>query len=54
MKTTFLLHGGKLKYQDPRNDAYFQELTKDLKDGDAVLHIAFARAISRRLRTCET
>lgn len=43
MKTTFLLHGGLLKNKDRRNDLYFQELTKDLADGDTLLHVAFAR-----------
>lgn len=43
MKTKFLLHGGKLKLKDKRNDTYFQELTKDLGDGDQVLFIGFAR-----------
>lgn len=43
MKTTFLLHGGRLKLKDNRNDNYFRELTKDLVDGDQVLFIGFAR-----------
>jgi len=42
-KTKFLLHGGMLKYKDERNKTYFQELTKDLSDGDKVLFIGFAR-----------
>lgn len=45
MKTTFLLHGGRLKLKDARNDSYFRELTKNLVDGDTVLHIPFARRI---------
>jgi peptidase E len=43
MKTTFLLHGGRLKLRDNRNDSYFRELTKNLSDGDEVLFIGFAR-----------
>lgn len=43
MKTRFLLHGGRLKLKDQRNDSYFRELTKDLDDGDRVLYIGFAR-----------
>jgi peptidase E len=43
MKTTFLLHGGRLKLKDERNDSYFRELTKNLVDGDQVLFIGFAR-----------
>lgn len=43
MKTTLLLHGGRLKNKDARNDAYFQRLTRDLEDGDKLLWIGFAR-----------
>jgi len=43
MKTKFLLHGGRLKLPDPRNDSYFRTLTQDLRDGDEVLCIGFAR-----------
>ena len=43
MKTKFILHGGRLRLKDERNDAYFRELTKDLRDGDEVLFIGFAR-----------
>ncbi|MDQ5972381.1 MAG: hypothetical protein QG553_540 [Patescibacteria group bacterium] len=43
MKTTFLLHGGKLKLKDERNDSYFRELAKNLSDGDQVLFVGFAR-----------
>jgi peptidase E len=43
MITTFLLHGGRLKLKDKRNDDYFRELTKDLVDGDQVLFVGFAR-----------
>jgi peptidase E len=39
----FLLHGGQLRYEDTRNDAYFRELTNGLYDGDNVLFIGFAR-----------
>jgi peptidase E len=42
-RTKFLLHGGRLKLQDERNDAYFRELTKGLVDDDKVLFIGFAR-----------
>ncbi|HEY6736570.1 MAG TPA: Type 1 glutamine amidotransferase-like domain-containing protein [Candidatus Saccharimonadia bacterium] len=43
MKTTFLLHGGRLRLHDERNDSYFHELTRQLSDGDEVLFIGFAR-----------
>jgi peptidase E len=43
MKTRILLHGGRLKLKDSRNDSYFCELVKDLSDGDQVLFIGFAR-----------
>ena len=43
MKTTFLLHGGRLRLKDNRNDDYFRRLTRDLKDGDTLLEIPFAR-----------
>jgi peptidase E len=43
METTFLLHGGRLKLKDDRNDSYFRTLTEDLSDGDQVLFIGFAR-----------
>lgn len=43
MKTKFLLHGGRLKLKDERNDNYFKELTSGLLDGDKVLFIGFAR-----------
>jgi peptidase E len=43
MKTKFLLHGGRLKLKDKRNDEYFRELTRDLDDGDKVLFVGFAR-----------
>jgi hypothetical protein len=39
----FLLHGGRLKLEDSRNDSYFQALTRDLEDKDQVLFIGFAR-----------
>jgi peptidase E len=43
MKTQFLLHGGKLKYDNPKNTSFFEKLTTDLSDGDTILHIGFAR-----------
>ena len=43
MKTKFILHGGVLTYNNPHNDSFFEEFTKDLKDGDRVLFIGFAR-----------
>ncbi len=43
MKTTFLLHGGRLRLSDERNDSYFRKLTEGLSDGDEVLFIGFAR-----------
>lgn len=42
MKTRFLLHGGRVKLADERNDSFFRELVKDLGDGDIVLSIGFA------------
>jgi len=45
MKTKFLLHGGRLRLVDKRNDSYFRELTKGLADGDQVLFIGFARLV---------
>jgi len=38
-----MLHGGRLKNKDVRNDSYFGALTKDLADDDEVLFIGFAR-----------
>jgi peptidase E len=43
MKTTFILHGGRLKLDDPRNKSFCSEITKSLDDGDEVLFIGFAR-----------
>lgn len=43
MQTKLLLHGGRLKLRDSRNDDYFKELTKDLEDGDELLFVGFAR-----------
>ncbi len=43
MKTRFLLHGGRVKLSDERNDRFFRELVKDLADGDQVLSIGFAQ-----------
>jgi peptidase E len=45
MKTKFLLHGGQLSFKDKRNNTYFQQLTKGLKNGDKVLFVGFARLI---------
>lgn len=42
MKTRFLLHGGRVKLNDERNNSFFRELVKDLSDGDIVLSIGFA------------
>ena len=42
MKTRFLLHGGRVKLHDERNDSFFRELVKDLGDDDIVLSIGFA------------
>jgi len=42
MATTILLHGGRLRLVDKRNDSYFQRLTRDLNDGDIVLQVGFA------------
>lgn len=43
MKTKFILHGGMTSQDNPHNDAFFTEFSKDLKDGDTVLYIPFAR-----------
>ena len=43
MKTTFILHGGRLRYENQHNDSFFREITKNLKDGDIVLFVGFAR-----------
>jgi peptidase E len=43
MKTKFILHGGMLSRGGPDNESFFKEFTKDLKDGDNVLWIGFAR-----------
>lgn len=54
MKTRFLLHGGRTRRQDKRNDSFFRELTRELDDGDAVLSIGFAnRDEARRLEYFE-
>lgn len=42
MKTSYILHGGKLLLEDQRNDSYFKRLTRDIQDGDVLLHIPFA------------
>jgi peptidase E len=41
--TKLILHGGRLRFKDKRNDEYFEELTKDLVDGDELLWVGFAR-----------
>jgi len=43
MKTKFILHGGRLRYDNPYNKSFFEEFTKDLEDGDKVLFVGFAR-----------
>lgn len=43
MKTKFILHSGMMKYDNEHNAPFFSECTKDLKDGDKVLWIGFAR-----------
>lgn len=54
MKTRFILHGGMMSYEDPRNTSFFKEVTKDLIDGDRVLWIGFARRDeSERMTTFE-
>jgi peptidase E len=50
MKTTLLLHGGRLKIKDKRNDDYFRTLTKGLAGGDTLLHIPFARRTAEEQR----
>jgi peptidase E len=50
MKTKYLLHGGQLSLNDERNEAYFQELTQGLRDGDGVLFIGFARLVESERR----
>ncbi|HJM04708.1 MAG TPA: Type 1 glutamine amidotransferase-like domain-containing protein [Candidatus Saccharimonadaceae bacterium] len=53
MNTTFLLHGGRLRNKDVRNDLYFRELTKILSDGDNLLHIPFARTPDKQQEVFE-
>lgn len=43
MSATILLHGGRLRIVDSRNDEYFKRLTRDLSDGDKVLFVGFAQ-----------
>lgn len=43
MQTKILLHGGRLRKKDQRNDSYFWALSEGLDDGDKVLFIGFAR-----------
>lgn len=41
--TKLILHGGRLKLKDERNDSYFRELTKGLEDSNILLWVGFAR-----------
>ncbi len=50
MKTKFILHSGMMKYDNEHNASFFKECTKDLKDGDIVLWVGFAR---RDATACE-
>jgi peptidase E len=43
MKTKFILHGGMLSRGGPDNEAFFKEFTRDIKEGDTVLWVGFAR-----------
>jgi peptidase E len=43
MSTAVLLHGGRLRTVDSRNDEYFKCLTRDVKDGEQVLFVGFAQ-----------
>lgn len=43
MKTKFILHGGRLKYDNQGNDSYFEEVLKVFDDGDKLLFIGWAR-----------
>lgn len=43
MSTKFILHGGRTSQKNPHNDSFFKEFSKNLKDGDNILYIAFAR-----------
>lgn len=43
MKTRFILHGGTASRESPHNDSFFTEFSKNLKDGDKVLYVGFAR-----------
>lgn len=43
MKTRFILHGGMTSQESPHNDSFFVEFSRDLKDGDNVLYVGFAR-----------
>jgi peptidase E len=43
MKTTFILHGGMLSHDNPSNDTFFQEFSKDFTDDTKVLFIGLAR-----------
>jgi peptidase E len=43
MNTIFILHGGKLKDESPKNDSFFREVVRGLQDEDTVLFIGFAR-----------
>lgn len=39
---TLLLHGGRFRNIDPRNDSYFRRLTRDMNDGETLLWVGFA------------
>ncbi len=41
--TTYILHGGFCTTQNELNDGFWAEFTKDIKDGDNILLILFAR-----------
>lgn len=43
MKTTFVLHGGLTSFASQNNTLFFKAITSQLKDGDKVLFVGFAR-----------
>lgn len=43
MSATILLHGGRLRTVDSRNDEYFKRITRDVHDGDQILFVGFAQ-----------
>jgi peptidase E len=47
MKTKFILHGGMTSQDNSHNNSFFTEFSKDLKDGDRVLLVGFARESDR-------